>query len=426
MEKREYSRIGETIFHTVLPNGLHIYVDPKPGFQKSYAFFATNYGGMDTRFFLDGVWQDTPAGVAHYLEHKTFDTAEGNALQLMAANGASPNAFTSTSMTAYYFESTEKFEENLKTLLSFVSVPYYTQESVDKEQGIIGQEIRMSDDEPDYRVFYGMLEGLFAHSPVKGDVGGTVESISHITAHTLNLCHRAFYDPGNMVLCVVGDVDPEQVAGIAQEILPKTGHLPVERDYGPAEPDQVAMENWELHMEVSTPIFQLGFKCPPPQKGREWLRWALVGDLALEALLGTSSPLYNKLYAQGLVNDNYAYGCEAYSGAAFLSVGGESRDPAALRQAILEEAQRIGQEGVDKELFQRLKLAAYGGLVRGLNSFENICIELATSHFQGHDYLEFPQVFSEIEQADIEDCIRQIVQPGRNTLAVIWPKGERA
>ena len=425
MEKREYPRLGETVWHTVLPNGLHVYVDAKPGFQKSYAFFATDYGSMDTRFFLDGAWRDTPAGVAHFLEHKTFDTPEGNALQRMAANGASPNAFTSTALTGYHFESTEKFEETLRQLLSFVSTPYYTQESVDKEQGIIGQEIRMSDDEPDYRVFYGMLEGLYAHSPVRVDVGGTVESISHITADTLNLCHRAFYDPGNMALCVAGDVDPERIAAIAREVLPQTGHPPVERDYGPAEPDEVAMENWEREMEVSTPIFQLGFKCPPPQKGREWLRWALVGDLALDALLGTSSPLYSALYAQGLLNESFSYGCEAYPGAAFLCAGGESRDPRALRRAILAEAERIGREGVDEALFQRLKRASYGGLVRGLNSFENLCIELTTSHFQGHDYLEFPQIFDEIGREDIEACIRQMTRPHGNTLAVIWPKGER-
>ena len=143
MVRKEYPKVGETIAHAQLDNGLHIYVDQKPGFQKSYAFFATCYGGMDMKFYLDGTWRDTPAGVAHFLEHKMFDTEDGNALQILAANGASPNAFTSSAMTGYYFESTEKFYENLKVLLSFVSIPYFTQESVDKEQGIIGQEIRM-------------------------------------------------------------------------------------------------------------------------------------------------------------------------------------------------------------------------------------------------------------------------------------------
>jgi len=424
LEKQVFDRLGETLWHTVLPNGLHIYVDAKPGFQKSYAFFATNYGGMDTRFFLDGEWVDTPAGVAHYLEHKTFDTEDGNALQDLAANGASPNAFTSTALTGYYFESTEKFEDNLRILLSFVSVPYYTQESVDKEQGIIGQEIRMGDDEPDTRVFYGMLEGLYAHSPIKQDIAGTVESISHITADTLNLCHRAFYDPGNMVLCVAGDVDPQRVAAIAREVLPEQGHSPVERDYGESEPPQAAKASWEKKMAVSTPIFQLGFKDTPPAQGREWLRWELIGDLAMEALLGSSSPLYARLYDEGAINDSFSYGCEAYPGAAFFCAGGESQTPERVREAVLAEAGRIGREGVDEALFQRLKRACYGSLVRGLNSFENLCIELAMSHFRGHNYLEFPQVFDEIRREDVEECIRRFAREEKCTLAVVRPRGE--
>lgn len=422
MEEKKYPRIGEQLFHTVLDNGLNIYVDPKPGFQKSYAFFATNYGGMDMRFCLDGKWLDTPAGVAHYLEHKTFDTEDGNALQDLSANGASPNAFTSTAITGYYFESTEKFEENLKILLSFVSIPYYTQESVDKEQGIIGQEIRMGDDEPETQVFYGMLDGLYANSPIKVNIAGTVESISHITAEILNLCHKAFYDPGNMVLCVAGDVDPARVASIAKEILPAQGHPPVERDYGKAEAPEAAQSHWEKEMAVSVPIFQLGFKDVPPQKGEEWLRWELTGNLACEALFGTSSPLYARLYSEGLVNEGFSYGCEAYPGAAFLCAGGESRDPEAVRTAVLDEAERLGREGIDEGLFQRLKKAAYGNLVRGLNSFETICINQAMAHFSGYDYLTFPSCFEAITKADVEACIRRAITQSKTTLAIIQPK----
>lgn len=422
MEEIKYSKVGENVFTTTLPNGLPVLVMKKEGFQKSFAFFATNYGGMDMRFQLDGQWLDTPAGVAHYLEHKTFDTEDGNALQDLAANGASPNAFTSTSFTGYFFESTEKFEENLRILLSFVSIPWYTQESVDKEQGIIGQEIRMGDDEADTQVFYGMLEGLYAHSPIQVNIAGTVESISHITAETLNLCHRAFYDPANMVLCVAGDVDPERVAALAEEILPKEGHPPVERDYGEPEPDRANKPLWEREMAVSTPIFQLGFKDVPPAKGEAWLRWELTGDLAMEALLGTSSPLYARLYGEGLVDSNFSYGCEAYPGAAFLCAGGESRDPEAVRDAVQAEIRRVAQEGLDEALFQRLKRAGYGGLVRGLNSLENLCINQAQANFCGYDYLTFPEVFASIEKKDVEDCIRRAMTEERTTLAVIRPK----
>ena len=422
MEKQIYSRVGETVWTTRLDNGLPIYVDVKPGFQKSYAFFATNYGGMDMRFELDGVWQDTPAGVAHFLEHKMFDTRDGNALQDLAANGASPNAFTSTAITGYYFESTEKFEENLRILLSFVSVPWFTPESVDKEQGIIGQEIQMIEDDPEWQVFTNLLSALYAHNPVRVSVAGSRESISHITADTLYACHKAFYNPSNMVLCVAGDVDPERVAALAREILPAQGRPAIPRDYGKDEPETANEPLRELRMEVSTPIFQLGFKADPAPHGQEHLRQELIGELVTEVLAGSSSPLYARLYRDGLINKNFGCGYEAYPGCAFLAAGGESRDPEAVRDAVLAEAGRLGREGVDPALFRRLKKAAYGSQVRALNSFEHTCVTLAQSHFAGVDYLDFPAVFDSISQSDVESAIRRWCTPERAALAVVRPK----
>jgi predicted Zn-dependent peptidase len=422
MVTKEYPRIGERMYHTVLENGLHVYVDAKPDFQKSYAFFATNYGGMDMKFHLNGQWHDTPAGVAHFLEHKMFDTEDGNALQDLAANGASPNAFTSFAITGYYFESTQKFYDNLKILLSFVSIPYFTPESVDKEQGIIGQEIRMIEDDPENQVFYAMLAGLYGHHPIRTPIAGTIESISHITADALYACHKAFYSPGNMVLCVAGDVDPEQVCALAREILPGESGGEIQRDYGEPEPPVAAKSRTELKMEVSTPIFQIGWKAERPADGDQRLKARLVGELACEALFGTSSPLYAQLYTQGLLNASFAYGYESYPGCAFLVAGGESKDPDAVGAAIAAEVLRVEREGVDEALFHRLKRAAYGNWVRGLNSFDNICIETAQAHFAGMEYLRFPEVFDTIEKKDIEDCIRVYMKPAHTALAVVSPK----
>lgn len=421
MNRKEYPRMGETVFSDRLDNGLTVYVDVKPDFQKSYAFFATDYGGMDMKFQLDGQWHDTPAGVAHFLEHKTFDTKDGNALQDLAANGASPNAFTSSAITGYYFESTEKFYENLKILLSFVSQPYYTQESVDKEQGIIGQEIRMIEDDPENQVYYAMLEGLYVNHPIRTSVAGTIESISHITADTLNLCHSAFYNPGNMVLCVAGNVDPEKVLEMAREILPKEGKGSIPRDYGPAEPAAAAKSRTELKMEVSTPIFQLGWKMEPAPKGEEQFRQKLIAELACEALLGNSSPLYVRLYRDGLINSSFSYGFDGYPSCAYAVAGGESTDPDAVAAAIADEAARIGSEGVDAALFARLKKGLYGARVRSLNSFENICVGMAQAYFTGYDMLRFPEVFEGISQADVEECIRTCFTPERAALAVVQP-----
>jgi predicted Zn-dependent peptidase len=221
MKETFYERIGESAWWETLPNGLRLCVVPKPDHAKSYAFFATRYGGMDVRFQLGGRWLDTPAGIAHYLEHKMFDTKEGNALQELAKNGAEPNAFTSNAITGYYFDSTEKFEENLKILLSFVSIPYFTEESVAKEQGIIGQEIRMIEDNPDWQVYTRMMQALYQNSTGRISVAGSVESIREITAQTLYDCHKAFYTPSNMMLTVVGNVDPIHIVDLARRILPR-------------------------------------------------------------------------------------------------------------------------------------------------------------------------------------------------------------
>ena len=422
MEKLEFTRVGEQMYHEKLENGLNVFVFPKPEHQKGYAFFATNYGGMDMRFCLDGEWHDTPAGVAHYLEHKMFDTQDGNALQELAANGASPNAFTSNAITGYYFESTEKFEENLKILLSFVSVPYFTQESVDKEQGIIGQEIRMYEDDPDWEVYLNLMNAMYRSHPVKENVAGSVESISHITADTLYACHKAFYDPANMVLCVAGNVDPQHICAVAREILPKQPGPIALKDYGEKEPDRVVRGSVEKEMAVSTPLFQLGYKGDAPQRGEEGLRQELVGELALEALLGSSTSLYARLYRQGLINQKFSYGYDSYPGCAFLCAGGESPDPNAVRRAVAEEAGRIGREGIDGKLWERIKKGVYGGKVRGLNSFENLCVGQAQAFFAGVDYLRFADLFSCITKEEAEDLIARWVTPERTALSVIRPK----
>ena len=425
MEEKRYEALGETMWHTVLDNGLHVYVDAKPGYTKQFAFFATHYGGMNMRFREQGgQWQDTPAGVAHFLEHKMFDTQDGNALQILAANGVDPNAFTSSSITGYYFEGTEKFEENLRTLLSFVSVPWFTPESVEKEQGIIGQEIRMGDDSPDSEVFYNLMRGLYANNPIRVNIAGTVESIAEITADTLYACHKAFYNPGNMVLCVAGSVDPERVAAIAREVLPRTADPVVETDFGGAEEPVAHQALVEKEMAVSAPLFQLGFKGTPAQAG-ERLRQRLLGSLAGDVLFGPSSPLYARLYEEGLINASFDGGYEAEPECAFLGVGGESRDPEKVRDLVLAEAARIAKEGIDGGLWERQKKAAYGAAVRQLNSLENICIEAAQAHFRGEDFLRFPEIFRSLEKADAERMIARWCVPERTALSVIRPKEAR-
>ena len=421
MKQTFYERIGEAVCRETLPNGLRINIVPKRDYAKSYAFFATRYGGMDTRFCLNGKWLDTPAGIAHYLEHKMFDTKEGNALQELAKNGAEPNAFTSNAITGYYFDSTTHFEENLEILLSFVSVPYFTEESVAKEQGIIGQEIRMIEDNPDCQIYSRMMKALYAASTARTSIAGTVESISHITAETLYDCHKAFYTPSNMVLTVVGNVDPVHVVDIARRILPREGGPAIPRDYG-TEPAQVAEKETKLAMEVSCPQFLTGFKCTPAEDGEGYMRQSLIGDMACDILLGDSSPLYLRLYDRGLINTSFGGAYEMMPGVAYLYAGGDSKDARAVTAEIQKEAKRLVEEGIDEDFYQRVRRASFGSNLRGLNSFENIAVSLSEGYFHGYDPFRFPQVFDTITKDDITAFLRENLTADRAVLSEIVPK----
>ncbi len=422
MEKKLYERIGEEVFRATLPNGLPVYIVPKKGFSRKYALFATRYGGMDMRFEKDGQWLDTPAGIAHYLEHKMFDTEEGNALQELAKNGAEPNAFTSNAITCYYFDATEKFYESLEILLSFVSVPYFTDESVQKEQGIIAQEIGMIEDNPEWQVYKQLMQALYHTSPARTPVAGSVESISHITAQTLYDCHKAFYTPANMCLVVVGDVKPERIIASANQILPaKSGPL-IRRDYG-AEEELTAAEHFvSAAMEVSMPTFLLGFKCPPQHGGEQQHRFTAIGELACDVLMGESSPLYARLYAEGLINGSFGAAFDLLPGASYVYAGGDSKDPQAVAEAILAEAQRLVSQGVDGDYYRRVVNANFGAALKALNSFESIAVSMAEGCFQGYDPYRFPEVYDSITVEDVLDFLRQNMTRDHMALSVITPK----
>ena len=422
MEKKLYERIGEEVFRATLPNGLPVYIVPKKGFSRKYALFATRYGGMDMRFEKDGQWLDTPAGIAHYLEHKMFDTEEGNALQELAKNGAEPNAFTSNAITCYYFDATEKFYESLEILLSFVSVPYFTDESVQKEQGIIAQEIGMIEDNPEWQVYKQLMQALYHTSPARTPVAGSVESISHITAQTLYDCHKAFYTPANMCLVVVGDVKPERIIASANQILPaKSGPL-IRRDYGAEEELTAAEHLVSAAMEVSMPTFLVGFKCPPQHGGEQQHRFTAIGELACDVLMGESSPLYARLYAEGLINGSFGAAFDLLPGASYVYAGGDSKDPQAVAEAILAEAQRLVSQGVDGDYYRRVVNANFGAALKALNSFESIAVSMAEGCFQGYDPYRFPEVYDSITVEDVLDFLRQNMTRDHMALSVITPK----
>ncbi len=424
MEKLFYPAVGETLYKTKLANGLTILVLPRPGFAKKLCYFVTDFGAIHRQFTMDGEDYAVPAGIAHYLEHKLFDMPDRDVTEEFAKLGAIPNAFTSYDMTAYYFSCTEHFRENLQLLLEFVSTPYFTQQTVDKEQGIIGQEIGMNEDNPDSVLFELMADAMYENHPIHTPILGTRGSIAQITPGYLHACHKAFYRPDNMLLCAVGDIDPEEVEALAQQVLQ---NVPC--------PKVTSVRQWEealvvkkpyvtRSMEVAMPMFQLGFKSRPLPDGDQGVRQEIVGDMAAEALFGESSKLYLRLYNEGLIDSSFGGGFETIEGMSMLVASGDSEDPQAVADAILQEAQTLSETGISQEDFLRMKRSALGRRIRGLDSFESTCFRLCAYHFSKFDYFRIPQIYEEVTKEEIQEFMRDVVTKSRMCLAVITPKKE--
>ena len=423
MIKQVYPGLLETVYRETLPNGLDIVVLPRPGFSKKMAYFVTDFGAIHREFELDGEKITTPAGIAHFLEHKLFDMPGGRDVsQEFAAMGASPNAFTSYDMTAYYFSCTENFDACLKLLLEFVSTPYFTEESVAKEQGIIGQEIGMYEDNPDSCSFEMLAGAMYENHPVREAILGTRESIAQITPELLYACHKAFYRPGNMILCVMGEVDPEAVARIAREQLPAEDLVQVTRRNSWQEPMTCKTPLVTRRMEVAQPMFQLGFKQEPAEDGEAAARAEMVGELAAEVLFGEASQLYLKLYESGLIDNSFGGGFDTVKGMAMLVASGDSDQPEKIREEILSEVGRILKEGVPEADFLRLKRSAMGRRVRDLDSFNSTIFRICAYHFVGFDYLNFPALYEQVDIPQVLYFLQQVVKTERAAMSIIYPK----
>ena len=417
-----YPELDECCYRETLSNGLEVAVVKREGFTKKLAYFVTDYGAIHTEFTLDGQDYQVPAGVAHYLEHKLFDMPGGRDVSAeFAALGAVTNAFTSYDMTAYYFSCTEAFDACLRLLLEFVSTPYFTPETVEKERGIIDQEIGMNEDAPDSVIFENLMLAMYAKHPIRVPILGTQSTIRQITADTLHLCHRAFYAPGNMLLCVVGDADPEEVRRIALEVLGPEPRPVGQKHPLPLEQMTCPRQETAVTMEVAMPMFNLAFKAEPLGKGDEAIRQEMVADLAAEALFGESSPLYLKLYEQGLIDSSFGGGFETIDGCAMLLCSGDSDDPAAVQAAILERAREIAAEGLDETSFLRMKRSALGRRIRQLDSFDTTCFRVCAYHLSDFDYFRFPEICRGIEKEAIGAFIARVVTPERACLSVIRP-----
>ena len=427
MKKFEYPELGEILYKERLSNGLTVCVLPRPGFSRKLAYFVTDFGSIHTDFLLEGRKIHAPAGIAHFLEHKMFDLPGGRDVSAeLAALGAGTNAFTSYDMTAYYISCTENFEESLRLLIEFVSTPYFTEESVQKEMGIIDQEIGMNQDAPDSCLFEGLMQSLYREHPIRVPILGTSETIRQITPELLHDCHRAFYTPGNMMLCVIGDVDPDRVAEIALEML-GSEERPVGQKLRPWTEDMTpAAEGNVLEMEVAMPMFNIAFKAEPTGKGEAAIRQEIVADLAAEALFGESSALYLKLYEEGLIDSSFGGGFETIDGMAMLLCSGDSEDTDAVRDAILKRAEELAREGIPDADFLRMKRSAFGRRIRDLDSFNSTCFRLCAYHLSDYDYFEFPGLYRSVEVAEVLEFLKRVVRKDRCARGIVNPLKEEA
>lgn len=414
-------RVGDRYYEVKHPSGLRIFVYPKEQNNSTYAVFGTRYGSVDTTFKRSDEADacTVPAGIAHYLEHKLFESEDGDAFARYAKTGANANAYTSFDVTCYLFSCTENVYESLEILLDFVQSPYFTEQTVQKEQGIIGQEIRMYDDDPQWRVMFNLLEALYHKHPVKVDIAGTVESIAQITPELLYRCYHTFYNLNNMVLCVAGNVELNKVLELCDRMLKPSKPVEIERIFE-EEPREVVKTRVEQKLSVVTPLFQLGFK--ENAASRRTTKELAETEILLELMASDASPLFRRLLDAGLINES-SFGYEYFEGPGYASVifSGESKDPDRVAEEIRAETERLRRDGIDPEAFQRAKKALYGRNIAALNSVDNIANSMAVFAFAGRELYSYIDELANAKLDSVQKRLEEALDPAYSALSVVYP-----
>ncbi len=412
---------GDKYYKINHKSGLTIYAYPKEGFKSTYAIFGAKYGSINTTFKKDdGEQIVVPDGIAHYLEHKLFECEDGDAFVKYAKTGASANAYTSFDKTCYLFSCADNFDESLKILLEFVQEPYFTEETVQKEQGIIGQEIRMYDDDPNWRVMFNLLGAMYHTHPVKIDIAGTVESIAEITPQKLYDCYNGFYNLHNMALVMVGGcATPEKAIEMADKYLKDSPKKDVTSTF-PNEADSVVTDYVEQRFPVSVPMFHLGFK-EAVNKERLTNKEMAESAILLFAVASGSSELYQILEDKGLINNSFDY--EHFEGPFYSSVffGGESTNPKEAAKIIREYIDNLRKTGISQADFDIAKKAVYGEGVSSLNRNETIANIIMDSDFAGREIFDYIEQVKATTLEDVNKRLQNQLDSTKSSLSVILP-----
>ena len=417
-------RLRERYVRIDHPSGLPVYVFPKP-LTTTYAIFSTRYGSVDTKFRRAGEtdWVETPDGIAHFLEHKLFENADGSdSFERFSAYGADANAYTTCNRTSYLFSCTERFEESLEELLRFVTTPYFTKQSVKKEQGIIAEEIREYDDNPWERCFQNLMEGLYEKNPIRVNICGTEKSISRITPEILRECYDAFYRLSNMALIVCGDVCEEDVVKIVDRVLPTAeAEIPVER-WIPTEAREAYRRRVEARMQVAKPVFSIGIKdVNVPAAPALRMRRDAAQSLLEEILFSRSGRFYNDLFEEGLITPSYSYGYSIAEGFAFHAISGECDTPETVEERLWEYLNRVKREGIDREEFERCRRALYADEIRNYDSTEDIATSLLTFVFDGVELFDYPNVIEALTLEELTPLLDEMIDRSAFCMSVVYP-----
>ncbi len=423
MNIKKYEKINETLYHYVHPTGVKVFMVSKPGFSKFSASFSTHFGSVDNTFVPIGENEmiKVPDGVAHFLEHKVFEQEDGTVIfEEFGKNGASANAYTSFNLTNYYFWSTSGYEKNLETLIKFVQAPYFTHENVEKEKGIIGQEIGMYDDNPSWRCYFNLLQALYHTHPVRVDIAGTVDTISEIDEKILYTCYNTFYHPSNMYICIVGDFEPEKIAQVIDKSLkPLVPEEEIPRSY-PSEPLGAMKHRVEQNLPVSTPIFCVGFKDNGIVNERDIAKRNAAVAIGMKILFGSSSDCDNELYDEKLIRTHL--GCDYTAedcSYAFAEISGESENPDEVGRRILKAA---GELNFTEEDFKCAQNTLYGSALTVLDDSESYMQSLSRHFTLGFDMYDSIEAVLRVTSDDVRRICGEIFCEENYCLSIIKNK----
>ena len=421
MQIIENSKVKEKLYIEKLENGLTIMIVPKKGIQKKYVICGTNYGSNDSKFIVPGEKEPTevPKGVAHFLEHKMFEQESGiNSLDTLTALGVEANAYTTNDHTAYLFECTENFYPALDELMDYVQHPYFTDENVEKEKGIIGQEIMMYDDYPEWKVYLNTLEAMYHEHPVKLDITGTIETISHIDKDILYKCYNTFYNPANMAMVICGDFEPEKLLEeIKKRLIEKKANGEIKRIY-PEEPESIVKEKTEQKMDVSEPLFTIGIK-DKVATPKEKVKKHLAIEILLNMLIGKSSKLYQELYNKGMLFVTPGVDYEFSRDYAHILITGQSKYPEQVYDLFKNAVNELKENGIDLEEFERVKKMLYGSFIKEYDEPGDIARMFIADFFKGINSFEYLEEIATINEQYVEQMLKEVFVDNKMVLSVI-------